>query len=69
MATAPFESFGDVSDEVNKRYLNAETAANPRIFSENHYSERVEPGSHFISKLSMIIRVNIALNRTVVDSD
>ena len=33
MATGPFESFGDVSDDVSKRYLNAETAANPRIVS------------------------------------
>ena len=31
--------------------------------------ERFEPKSHFISRLSMIIRVNVVLNRTVVDSD
>ena len=29
----------------------------------------IEPRSHFISGLSMIVRVNIALNRTVVESD
>ena len=29
-----------------------------------------EPGGHFISRLSMIVRVNVVLNRTVVvDSD
>ena len=32
--------------------------------------ERCEPRSHFISSLSMIVRVNIVMNRTVVvDSD
>ena len=32
--------------------------------------ERFEPRSHFISRLSMIVRVNVVLNRTVVvDSD
>ena len=28
------------------------------------YSERFEPKGHFISKLSMIVRVNVALNRS-----
>ena len=32
--------------------------------------ERVEPRSHFKSRLSLIVRVNVVLNRTfVVDSD
>ena len=32
--------------------------------------ERFEPRSHFISRLSMIVPVNVVLNRTVVaDSD
>ena len=31
--------------------------------------ERCEAKSHFISRLSMIVRVNIVMNRTVVDSD
>ena len=32
--------------------------------------ERLEPRSHFKSRLSLIIQVNVALNRTVVvDSD
>ena len=31
--------------------------------------ERFEPRSHFISKLSMIVWVNVVLNRIVVDSD
>ena len=36
-----------------------------------YYScERFEPGSHFKSRLSLIVRVNVVLNRTVVvDSD
>ena len=33
------------------------------------YFERLEPRSHFISTLSMMVRVNAVLNRTVVDSD
>ena len=33
------------------------------------YCERFEPKSHFKSRLSLIIRVNLVLNRTVVDSD
>ena len=34
------------------------------------FCERFEPKSHFISRLSMIVRVNVVLNRTVVvDSD
>ena len=33
-------------------------------------SERFEPRSHFKSRLSLIVRVNVALNRTVVvDND
>ena len=31
--------------------------------------ERFESGGHFISRLRMIVRVNVVLNRTVVDSD
>ena len=32
--------------------------------------ERFEPRSHFIRRLSLIVRVNVVLNRTVVvDSD
>ena len=33
------------------------------------FCERFEPRSHFISRLSLIVRVNVFLNRTVVDSD
>ena len=29
----------------------------------------LKPRSHFIGRLSMIVRVNVVLNRTVVDSD
>ena len=36
---------------------------------ERHLCERFEPRSHFISKLSMIVRVNVVLNGTVIDSD
>ena len=31
--------------------------------------ERFEPRNHFISRWSMIVRVNVVLNRTFVDSD
>ena len=31
--------------------------------------ERFESGGHFISRLRMIVRVNVVLNRTVVGSD
>ena len=35
-----------------------------------HFGERFEPRSHFKSGLSLIVRVNVVLNRTVVvDSD
>ena len=35
-----------------------------------HYCKRFEPRNHFISRLSMIVRVNAVLNRNVVyDSD
>ena len=35
-----------------------------------YYRERFEPRSHFKSRLSLIVRVNVVLNRTVVvDSD
>ena len=30
------------------------------------YCERFEPRSYFVSRLSMIARVNVVLNRTVV---
>ena len=36
----------------------------------NTYCERFEPRSHFKSRRSLIVRVNVVLNRTVVvDSD
>ena len=36
----------------------------------NENCERFEPRSHFKSRLSLIVRVNVVLNRTVVvDSD
>ena len=30
------------------------------------FCERFEPRSHFISRIGMIVRVNVVLNRTVV---
>ena len=40
------------------------------LFDSFIFCERFEPSSHFISSLSMIIRVSVVLNRTVVaDSD
>ena len=38
--------------------------------NNTEYCERFEPRSHFMSRLSMIVRVNVVLNRiVVVDSD
>ena len=31
--------------------------------------ERFEPRVHFVSRLSMIVRINVVLNRTVADSN
>ena len=40
------------------------------IIQYYYYCERFEPRSHFKSRLSLIVQVNIVLNRTVVvDSD
>ena len=39
------------------------------IVQKKHYSERFEPRSLFISSWSLIVRVSVILNRTVVDSD
>ena len=33
---------------------------------QNYYRERFEPRSHLKSRLSLIVRVNVVLNRTVV---
>ena len=33
------------------------------------FCKKFEPRSHFKSRLSLIVRVNVVLNRTVVDSD
>ena len=35
----------------------------------NNFGERFEPRIHFKTRLSLIVRVNVVLNRTVVDSD
>ena len=41
-----------------------------RSFGSSIYCERFEPRSHFKSSLSLIVQVNVVLNRTVVvDSD
>ena len=40
------------------------------ILKQDIFCERFEPSSHFKSRLSLIIQVNVVLNRTaVVDSD
>ena len=40
------------------------------IYVYMYCCERFEPRSHFKSRLSLIVRVNVVLNRTVVvDSD
>ena len=47
-----------------------ENKVNILLPSQDTDCERFEPRSHFKSRLSLIIRVNIVLNRTVVvDSD
>ena len=48
----------------NKKFVN-------NLLSEvSQNCERFEPRSHFKSRLSLIVRVNVVLNRTVVvDSD
>ena len=37
-----------------------------RIFVHSCICEKFEPRSHFISRFSMIVRVNVVLNRTVM---
>ena len=37
------------------------------VYTKN--CERFEPRSHLISRLSLLVRVNVVLNRTVVGSD
>jgi len=50
------------NEEVNSRFTEREQV--------QKYCERFEPRSHFKSRLSLIVRVNVFLNRTVVvDSD
>ena len=40
------------------------------VLLQEYHCERFEPRSHFKSRLSLIVRVNVVLNRTVVvDSD
>ena len=40
------------------------------VSQSNFFGERIEPRSHFKSRLGLIVRVNVVLNRTVVvDSD
>ena len=46
------------NEEVNSRFTEREQV--------QKYCERFEPGSHFKSRLSLIVRVNVVLNRTVV---
>ena len=36
------------------------------VVCSNLFCDRFEPRSHFISRLSMIVRLNVVLNRTVV---
>ena len=39
------------------------------LVDQRRYCERLEPKCHFICRLSMIVWVNVALNRTIIDSD
>ena len=36
---------------------------------ENSLKLNFEPRSYFVSRLSMIVRVNVVLNRSVIDND
>ena len=50
--------------------LNMKNEMNSGLGSKNTPScSTVKGRSHFISRLSMIVRVNVVPNRTVVDSD
>ena len=54
------------------RYLSACRASQSRLVQfeyVNFYCERFELRRQFISRLSTIFQENVALNRTVVDSD
>ena len=53
---------------IVRMYLSNWTSYSP--FRQFNKCERVEPRSHFKSRLSLIVRLNVVLNRTVVvDSD
>ena len=66
----------EVQELQHKIYDNQKgiKAANDHCLYQEVYNrrecERFEPRSHFKSRLSLIVRVNVVLNRTVVvDSD
>ena len=55
------------NSEDNYEFSSAEKRA---LDTQTLVCERFEPRSHFKSRLSLIVRVNVVLNRTVVvDSD
>ena len=55
----------DVCEMIVEKWLESSSD-----FVTNSICERFEPRSHFKSRLSLIVRVNVVLNRTVVvDSD
>ena len=52
------------------RFSPRQVTADPLRLYRDTNCERFEPRSHFKSRLSLIVRVNVVLNRTVVaDSD
>ena len=53
-----------------KKEILSTVASSKDCKQQGYLSERFEPRSHFKSRLSLIVRVNVVLNRTVVvDSD
>ena len=64
--------FGDISFSGQNCLFNifSFTPANMLLLLSSLFCERFEPRSHFKSRLSLIVPVNVVLNRTVVvDSD
>ena len=51
---------------ANAQGFPGSTPLNTTYYYQYHYCERFEPRSHFKSRLSLIVRVNVVLNRTVV---
>ena len=51
---------------MNKKPRNLTKLRSCTVFKNRYFCKRFEPRSHFISRFSMIVRVNVVLNRTTV---